>query len=72
MTQTTAGSQALRTVLSLPESEPLQLAGTLDQVPPVPSAADLQRGLTARADIQAIGSWTLGELGKMLSRAAAG
>ena len=34
--------QALRTVLSLPQNEPLQLAGTLDEVPELPAAAALQ------------------------------
>ena len=32
--------QALRTVLSLPQNEPLQLAGTLDEVPTLPARVD--------------------------------
>jgi HAE1 family hydrophobic/amphiphilic exporter-1 len=47
--------QALRTVLSLPQSEPLQLAGTLDQVPALPAAPALEGALAARADIRAMG-----------------
>jgi outer membrane protein TolC len=47
--------QALKTTLSLPEGESLRLAGTLDDVPALPAAAELQRAITARADIQALG-----------------
>ena len=47
--------QALRTVLSLPQSEPLQLAGTLDQVPALPAAPALEAALVARSDIRAMG-----------------
>ncbi|MBM3819675.1 MAG: hypothetical protein FJW14_11785 [Acidimicrobiia bacterium] len=47
--------QALRTTLSLPESEPLRLAGTLDDVPALPAAPELKRALDARADIRALG-----------------
>jgi len=47
--------QALRTVLSLPQRAPLQLAGTLDSVPDVPAAATLEGAVTARPDIRAIG-----------------
>ena len=47
--------QALRTVLSMPEGTPLRLAGTLDEVPAVPAAADLSQAVAARADIRAIG-----------------
>jgi HAE1 family hydrophobic/amphiphilic exporter-1 len=47
--------QALRTVLSLPSTEPLQLAGTLDEVPALPPAAALQKAIVARPDIRAIG-----------------
>jgi HAE1 family hydrophobic/amphiphilic exporter-1 len=47
--------QALRTVLSLPQSEPLQLAGTLDEVPELPAASALLTAVTTRADIRAIG-----------------
>ena len=47
--------QALRTVLSLPQQEPLQLVGTLDEAPPIPAAADLEVAVVARADIRAIG-----------------
>jgi HAE1 family hydrophobic/amphiphilic exporter-1 len=47
--------QALRTVLSLPQNEPLQLAGTLDEVPALPSASALLTAINARSDIRAIG-----------------
>jgi outer membrane protein TolC len=47
--------QALRTVLSLPQQESLQLAGTLDEVPPLPVPAELEKALPARADIRALG-----------------
>ena len=47
--------RALRTVLSLPDGEPLQLAGTLDEAPAVPAAIVLQTAIVARADIRAIG-----------------
>jgi HAE1 family hydrophobic/amphiphilic exporter-1 len=47
--------QALRTVLSLPQNEPLQLAGTLDEVPALPAAASLLTALNSRSDIRAIG-----------------
>ncbi len=51
----TVSYQALRTVLSLPQSEPLQLAGTLDQVPALPAVPTLEDALVARADIRAMG-----------------
>ena len=47
--------QALHTVLSLPQSDPLRLAGTLDDVPALPAEEALQKALVARADIRAIG-----------------
>ena len=47
--------QALRTVLSLPQSEPLLLAGTLDEVPNLPPASALATALNGRSDIRAIG-----------------
>jgi hydrophobe/amphiphile efflux-1 (HAE1) family protein len=47
--------QALRSVLSLPQGEPLQLAGSLDEVPPPPAPAELEKALPVRADIRAIG-----------------
>jgi multidrug efflux pump subunit AcrB/outer membrane protein TolC len=47
--------QALRTTLSLPPGEPMQLAGALDEVPPLPPVADLQKAVVARSDIRAIG-----------------
>jgi outer membrane protein TolC len=47
--------QALRTVLSLPPSTSLQLAGNLDEVPTIPEAARLDATIAARADIRAIG-----------------
>jgi outer membrane protein TolC len=51
----TVSYQTLRTVLSLPPSEPLRLAGTLDQVPALPSPSTLDAALVARADIRALG-----------------
>ena len=50
-----ASYQALRTVLSLPQRDPLRLAGTLDEVPALPPAATLEAALAARPDIRAIG-----------------
>src|SRR6185503_7117443 len=47
--------QTLRTVLSLPEGEPLRLAGSLDDIPSLPPAAALDDALASRADIRAIG-----------------
>jgi outer membrane protein TolC len=47
--------QALRTVLSLPQNEPLQLSGTLDEVPDLPAAAALLTAVNVRSDIRAIG-----------------
>jgi outer membrane protein TolC len=47
--------QALRTVLSLPQNEPLRLAGTLDEVPVLPAAATLENAVLARADVRALG-----------------
>jgi HAE1 family hydrophobic/amphiphilic exporter-1 len=47
--------QALRSVLSLPQNEPLQLAGTLDEVPALPAASSLLTALNTRSDIRAIG-----------------
>ena len=47
--------QALRTVLSLPQNEQLRLSGTLDEVPAIPPAAQLQQAVNARPDIRAIG-----------------
>jgi HAE1 family hydrophobic/amphiphilic exporter-1 len=47
--------QALRTVLSLPQNEQLQLSGTLDEVPAIPPAAQLREAVNARPDIRAIG-----------------
>jgi outer membrane protein TolC len=46
--------QALRTVLSLPPDEPLQLIGTLDELPSLPATADLQKAIAIRPDIRAI------------------
>ena len=48
-------TQALRSVLSLAQNEPLRLAGTLDEVPDLPASAVLQTAINARADIRAIG-----------------
>jgi outer membrane protein TolC len=47
--------QALRTVLSLPQGNPLQLAGTLDEVPALPAGTELEKAIVVRADIRAIG-----------------
>jgi outer membrane protein len=47
--------QALRTVLSLPQNDPLRLAGTLDEVPALPAASALLTAVNARSDIRAIG-----------------
>ena len=47
--------QTLRTVLSLPQNEPLQLSGTLDEVPALPAASSLLTAVNARSDIRAIG-----------------
>ena len=47
--------QSLRTVLSLPQAEPLQLSGTLDEVPALPPASALLTAVSARSDIRAIG-----------------
>jgi hydrophobe/amphiphile efflux-1 (HAE1) family protein len=52
---TDVGYQRLRTVLSLPQGEPLQLAGTLEEIPNVPSAAVIETALGSRADIRSIG-----------------
>jgi outer membrane protein TolC len=47
--------QSLRTVLSLPENEPLRLAGSLEDVPSVPDADTLRAALLRRADVEAFG-----------------
>ncbi|HEY6360993.1 MAG TPA: efflux RND transporter permease subunit, partial [Vicinamibacterales bacterium] len=47
--------QALRTVLSLPQHEPLHLAGTLEEVPTLPAAPALQTAMLGRADIRSFG-----------------
>ena len=47
--------EALRTVLSLPENEPLQLTGSLDEVPSLPAIEELRQAVTTRADIRAFG-----------------
>ena len=47
--------QTLRTVLSLPQNEPLQLAGSLDDIPMLPPADVLEKALVARPDIRSIG-----------------
>ena len=47
--------QALRTVLSLPQGDPLQLAGTLEEVPSLPASTELEKALPVRADIRALG-----------------
>ena len=52
---TDVSRQALRTVLSLPANEPLQLMGTLNELPPLPTGTDLQKAIAVRPDIRAIG-----------------
>jgi outer membrane protein, multidrug efflux system len=47
--------QALRTVLSLPQNEPLQLTGTLEDVPRLPVAAALESAILVRADVRSLG-----------------
>ena len=47
--------QALHTVLSLPQGEALQLAGTLEEVPALPAPTELEKALPVRADIRALG-----------------
>lgn len=46
--------QGLRAVLSLPDEEPLQLTGTLDQDLAVPDARELLAKLPSRPDVQAL------------------
>jgi outer membrane protein TolC len=53
--ETDVAYQRLRTVLSLPQGEPLQLAGTLDEIPNVPSAGVIETALGSRADIRSLG-----------------
>jgi outer membrane protein len=45
--------QALRTVLSLPQSQALTLAGTLDERPESPTRATLEQALPSRPDLRA-------------------
>ena len=47
--------ESLRTVLSLPQNESLQVSGTLDEVPELPASSTLQAAVSARSDIRAIG-----------------
>jgi hydrophobic/amphiphilic exporter-1 (mainly G- bacteria), HAE1 family len=47
--------QALRTVLSLPQNDPLLLTGTLEEVPTLPAAAALESAVLARADVRSLG-----------------
>jgi hydrophobe/amphiphile efflux-1 (HAE1) family protein len=47
--------QAVRSVLSLPQSEPLQLSGSLEEVPAVPDMPSIQGAVARRPDILAIG-----------------
>jgi hypothetical protein len=42
-------------VLSLPPGEPLQLAGSLDEIPNVPETGAVESTLAARADIRSLG-----------------
>jgi outer membrane protein len=53
--ETDVAYQRLRTVLSLPQGEPLQLSGSLDEIPHVPSADAIETALGSRADIRSIG-----------------
>jgi outer membrane protein TolC len=46
--ETDVAYQRLRTVLSLSQGEPLQLAGSLDEIPEVPSAAVIETALGSR------------------------
>jgi outer membrane protein TolC len=48
-------AQALRSVLSLPESEPLTITGSLDEIPALPPAEELRLAVDTRADIRAFG-----------------
>ena len=50
----TVSYQALRTVMALPENEPIRLSGTLDEVPPVLETARLRSAIEARPDLRAI------------------
>jgi outer membrane protein TolC len=45
--------QALRTVLSLPQSQPLSVKGTLDEHPQAPRRETLDQALPARPDLKA-------------------
>jgi outer membrane protein TolC len=47
--------QAVRSVLSLPQNEPLQLSGSLEEVPSLPEAPVIQDAVARRPDIRAIG-----------------
>jgi len=47
--------QRLRTLLSLSPGEPLQLTGSLDEIPNVPSAAVIETALGSRPDIRSLG-----------------
>jgi HAE1 family hydrophobic/amphiphilic exporter-1 len=53
--ETDVAYQRLRTVLSLPQGDPLQLAGSLDEIPNVPSEAAIETALGSRADIRSFG-----------------
>jgi hydrophobe/amphiphile efflux-1 (HAE1) family protein len=46
--------QALRTVLSMPQGDRLQLVGSLDEVPTLPEANALQAAIERRADVRAL------------------
>jgi hydrophobe/amphiphile efflux-1 (HAE1) family protein len=50
-----ASYQAVRSVLSLPQNAPIQLAGNLEDVPTLPEMALMQDAIARRADIRAIG-----------------
>jgi len=47
--------QRLRTVLSLPQGEALQVSGSLDEVPNAPAPEAVESALASRADIRSIG-----------------
>ena len=47
--------QAVRNVLSLPQGDPLQLSGSLDDVPSLPDGVVLEGAIASRPDIRAIG-----------------
>jgi outer membrane protein TolC len=47
--------QSVRSVLSLPQDEPLQLSGSLDEAPALPDTTAIRGAMANRPDIRAIG-----------------